>query len=114
MNDMLMILIKKESWSRYCKVFFASVFCVIFFLGLMYVYFINLAVIKTAERNKNLTRLSEIKREMQSLEQVYMEKLEQLDTAYAKTLGFIEAEPNKYIYREKVVAQGSGYGQEIR
>ncbi len=93
---------------------FLMLFLAIFSLAFLYVYFLNLAVLKTANRGTNLNKLAEIKREIQGLETVYMEKVSKLDLAYAWTLGYVEASPDKFIYRPKTVAQASNYGEVLR
>ena len=111
------IFIKIELWRRYCKQTFFALFLVAFILGLLYVYFMNSSVLKMAERNTNLVKLTEAKRQFQGLETIYINKLDQLNITYAKSLGFIEAEPNDYIYRDIAVAQSDNnhnYGSNPR
>jgi hypothetical protein len=108
------VFLKIELWKRYCKQIFLALFLLVFVLGLLYVYFMNLAVLKTAERNTNLDKLTKIKRQFQNLEAIYINKMEELNISYAKSLGFVEAEPTDYIYREKSVAQVNNYGQNYR
>jgi len=109
----MQIFLKIELWKRYCKQLFLLLFFAIFVLSLSYIYFMNLAVLKTAERNINLMELSEVKSELQALEENYIAKLDKLDISHAKTMGFIEAEPTGYIYRDKIVVQG-GYDSRVR
>ncbi len=99
------IFIKKEQWQIYSKYFFGGFFALVIVLGLLYVYFINIAVLKTAERNKNLVRLNKTEGEVQELEMAYINKLEKLNIPYAEKLGFVEAEPTGYIYIQKSIAQ---------
>lgn len=108
------LFLKIELWKRYSKYLFSVLFLVVFIAGLFYVYFMNLAVIKTAERNVSLIKLVEVKRLFQEMETIYINKLEELNISYAESLGLIEAEPNEYIYRQKAVVQGNDYGQNFR
>lgn len=103
-----------ELWQQYSKYFFGGLFLIAFVSGLLYVYFLNLAVFKTAEKNDNWAKLSVIKGQLQNLEIVYISKLDEMDLSYARSLGFVEAEPVSYIYRQRTVAQGYDYGQQFR
>lgn len=105
------LLIKKEVWEKYSKFIFVILFLGVFFLGLFYIYAMNLAVLKTAERNDNLDKLTDIKNEFQSLENIYLDKLEQLNIPYAKSLGFVESEPNDYVRVYRFMAQNSNHAQ---
>ncbi len=99
------IFIKQQNWQVYSKYLFGGVFVVIITFGLLYFYFINLAVLKTVERNRNLAKLNKIEGEVQELEMNYISKLEKLNIPYAEILGFVEAEPTSYIYMQKTIAQ---------
>jgi len=98
------IFFKKEIWKKYSQHLFLAFFLVVFVLGLFYVYFMNFAVLSMAERNSNLKKITEIKRDIQGLETQYIKKLEEFDIAYAKSIGFVESGPVGYIYRQKSVA----------
>ncbi|MBU1091980.1 hypothetical protein KKA27_03930 [Patescibacteria group bacterium] len=108
------IFLKIELWEKYQKSLFMALFLIALVFGFSYVYFMNLAVLKTAERNDNLDKLSEAKMQFQGLETEYINKLEKLNVSYAKSLGFVEAEPDDYIYKQKTVAQTNGYVRSIR
>jgi len=105
---------KIEFWERYCKKLLVSLLLLIFVMGLSYVYFMNLAVLKTAERNSNSKKLSEVKQEFQNLEKVYIDKIGQLNISYAKSLGFVEAEPSGYVYKQQSVARANNYVENLR
>ncbi|MCF7835932.1 MAG: hypothetical protein K9M15_02310 [Candidatus Marinimicrobia bacterium] len=108
------IFIKKELWNKYQKIVFALLFLVMVGLGASYICFMNVAVFKTAERDKNLSKLSETKTRFQELEIEYINKLEELSLVFAKSRGFVEAEPDNYIYKQKTVAQNSAYAEDFR
>lgn len=101
---MIQVFLKKQLWKRYCQYLFLALFLIVFTLGLLYIYFMNFAVLKTAERNLNFKKITEIKREIQGLETQYIKKLEEFDVSYARSIGFVESEPVGYIYRQKSVA----------
>ena len=61
--------------------------------------------------NDNLDKLTDIKNEFQSLENIYLDKLEQLNIPYAKSLGFVESEPNDYVRVYRFMAQNSNHAQ---
>jgi len=108
------VFLKIELWKKYQKRLFVMLFLIAFVLGSLYVYFMNLAVFKTAERNYNLEKLSEVKMQFQELEIEYINKLEKLNISFAVSQGFIEAEPDNYIYKQKTVAQNSNHAQDFR
>jgi len=108
------IFTKTESWRGNSKYFFGGLLLAAFILGLVYVYFMNLTVLKIAESNANVKKLNEIKAESQNLEAIYINKLNELDISYARSLGFVEAEPLSYIYRQRTVVQGDTYGENYR
>lgn len=83
-------------------------------LSVSYVYFMNLAVLQIAENKKNLSNLGEIKGIIREMETDYMKKIDNLDIARAEGLGFIEAEPSFYAYRQGEVAQANGNVQNFR
>lgn len=98
------VFLKKEIWKKYSQSLTLALFLVVFVMGLFYVYFMNFAVLKTAERNANLKKITEVKRDIQDLESQYIKKMEKLDVAYAKSIGFVESNPAGYIHRQKSVA----------
>ncbi|PIS13320.1 MAG: hypothetical protein COT67_02300 [Candidatus Tagabacteria bacterium CG09_land_8_20_14_0_10_41_14] len=108
------IFIKIETWGKYSKYLFGGLLLSAFILGFLYIYFMNLAVLKTAERNDNLRALTEIKREFQKVEADYITKLNRIDISYARNLGFVEAGPDGYISVSGIAAMGNNYGQELR
>lgn len=111
---MINFFVKTELWEKHNRKLFAFLFVALVVLGIVYLYFMNLAVLKTVERNANLVGLTDIKRVIQDLEGIYIAKIDKLNIDHAKLIGFIESEPSLYIYREKSVAQGNSYGSEIR
>lgn len=104
------VFIDKEIWDRFCKPFFAGAFSLVLIFSLLYVYFINLTVLKTAERTSNLTKLSILQTEFQELESFYIERVGQFNISYAHSAGFVDAEPQIYIQPQKTMVQGLGYG----
>ncbi|MFH1979402.1 MAG: hypothetical protein ABII97_03405 [Patescibacteria group bacterium] len=111
---MINVFLKTELWKIYGKKVFGVLFLFVFIMGMMYMYFINLAVLKTAERKHNLSKLSEIRREFQELEMDYINKLNKLNISYAETLGFVESDPVGYIHTQKALVQGYDYGKDFR
>ncbi|MFC1756830.1 hypothetical protein ACFLZC_01565 [Patescibacteria group bacterium] len=103
------ILLKKERWEEYSKYLFGVLFSFIFIISSCYIYFMNVEVLESAERNKNVIKLNEVKREVQGMEISYLDKFEKLNVSYAELLGFIEAEPVGYIYVQKSMAQVVDY-----
>lgn len=101
---MIQVFLKKQLWKRHGQYLFLVLFLVAFVMGLFYIYFMNFAVLKTAERNLNFKKITVIKREIQVLETQYIKKLDEFDLSYAKSIGFVESEPSGYIYRQKAVA----------
>lgn len=111
---MIKLFLKKELWKQHCRKVFLFLFVTCCIFSALYLYFMNLTVLKTAEHNINLIKLTEIKEKTQTFESAYITKLEELNINNANLLGFIEAEPSRYVYKEKSVAQGDGYGQSFR
>lgn len=101
---MIKIFLKKQLWKKYSQYFFWSLFAFVLMLGVLYLYFMNFAVLKTAERNINIKKITQVKRGTQGLEAEYIGRLEEFDVDYAKSIGFVESEPVSYIYRQKSVA----------
>jgi type II secretory pathway component PulM len=99
------ILIKNELWMRHRERLFFLLVLVIFFLAIFYIYFIHLTVAEIADRKTNLDSLAKLRSEVQGLEVDYISALGKLSIDNAKTLGFVEAEPEAYIYRQKALAQ---------
>jgi hypothetical protein len=67
-----------------------------------------------AERKVNLERFTDLKREFQSSESIYIKLIDRLDVTYAESLGFIKAEPDAFLSRQKAMAQYNNYGQTFR
>ncbi len=107
------VFIKNELWLKYRKHFFLMLFLTIFTLGFLHAYFLNLTVFKMAERRDNLNKLGEIKRNYQESEIAYIGLTHELDFSLAQSLGFVEATPSKFVYRQKAVAQ-QNYGEVFR
>lgn len=105
---------KIETWMKYERYLFAALFAFALILAFLYVYFVNVAILKTAERNANLKKLTEVKVGLRELESSYLDTFNQLNLSYAQSLGFTEATPDKFIYRQKSVAQNTDYGKVFR
>lgn len=92
---------------------FLMLFLTIFTLGVLQAYFLNLAVFKMAERQSNLDKLTGLKRACQESEIAYINLTHELDFSFAQSLGFVESTPDKFVYRQKAVAQ-ENYGEVFR
>ncbi|MDD5032637.1 MAG: hypothetical protein PHC85_00755 [Candidatus Pacebacteria bacterium] len=108
------VFTKNEIWKKYCGFMFSGLFFLAVVLSVSYVYFMNLMVIQIADGKKDLSSLNEIKGEIREMETIYMRQIDDLDISRAKDLGFVEAEPSLYAYRQGSVAQANGNVQNFR
>lgn len=92
---------------------FLMLFLTIFTLGVLQAYFLNLAVFRMAERQDNLAKLMGLKRVYQEFEIAYINLTHELDLSFAQSLGFVESASDKFVYRQKAVAQ-ENYGEVFR
>lgn len=99
---------------KYERYLFAAIFVFVFVLAVLYVYFVSVAILKTAERNANIKKLAETRVGLRELESSYLGTFNQLNLSYAQSLGFTEATPDKFIFRQKSVAQSSDHGKVFR
>ncbi len=88
-------------------------FLAIFTLGVLQAYFLNLAVFRMAEKQNNLNKLNGLSRFLQESETVYINLTHELDLSLAQSLGFTEVVSDKFVYRQKAVAQ-ENYGEVFR
>lgn len=105
---------KIELWSKSRGYLFIALFLAVVILGVLYVCFMNLAVLDMAERNGNIAKISETERITQNLETIYMAAVRELDLSRAETIGLVEAVPSKFVQRQKTVAWGNNYGEVFR
>ena len=111
---MFSLFTKKEKWLKYSKGIFLGLLVFAFLFGVTYVYFMNLAILKIAEKSKHEKELISVNIEYQNLEEIYMVKLSELDISQAMLLGFVESEPNGYIVKQRTVVHAGDYGKKYR
>jgi len=76
-----------------------AIFAVFISLAILYVYFVNNAVHKIAEREKIEQSISELRSKIGELEFSYIKAQESVTLEYAETLGLIEAQNPKFVSR---------------
>jgi hypothetical protein len=108
------IFIKTEKWIVYGKYLFFVVFSALVILMVLQLYFLNLKVSSTALYKKDIARLAEMKNEYQQLESDYIQIINQLNIEYAQAAGFVVADPDGFVRREKAVAQQFAHDTTFR
>lgn len=78
---------------------FVSLLSAISILIISYVLFLNMTLIHGVNVKASQEKLSELNQKSISLEQEYFKSKKGLSLSYAKTLGFEENTPSKYISR---------------